>query len=325
VAALEGSEEGRAWLARLRTHLDEYGWRVDAILELAEPTWREDLDIPLNALQGLVALDDAEDPDVRLQRTAERRERLLAGARARLAGDPEQLARFDALYAPARNHGVIDEDHNFYIDQMGNAGLRFPVLEFGRRLVGHGTVDQIDDVFMLTTAEIRAGLLGMDQRAVVAARRAELAHWATITPPPTIGEPPPDDEIDPFMAGLIKTAAPPVPQAQTATVIRGTPASPGTARGRARVARSLEEASTVEPGQILVCEMTLPPWSVLFATIGAVVADTGGVLSHCATVAREYGIPCVVGTVVGTTAIPDGALLEVDGTSGEVRIVGGPA
>jgi pyruvate,water dikinase len=87
------------------------------------------------------------------------------------------------------------------------------------------------------------------------------------------------------------------------------------------VARSLEEASTVEPGQILVCEMTLPPWSVLFSTIGAVVADTGGVLSHCATVAREYGIPCVVGTIVGTTTIQDGAMLAVDGAKGEVRIL----
>jgi pyruvate,water dikinase len=216
---------------------------------------------------------------------------------------------------------VLDEDHNVYIDQMGNAGLRFPVLELGRRLVRHGTIEEIDDVFMLTTPDIRAGLEGADQRALVDARRAEMAHWAAITPSPSIGEPPPDDQIDPFMAGLIKTDAPPVPQEQTATVIRGTPASAGTACGRARVARSLEEASSVMPGQILVCEMTLPAWSVLFATIGAVVTDTGGILSHSATVAREYGIPAVVGTTVGTTTIKDGALLEVNGTTGEVRIL----
>ena len=90
------------------------------------------------------------------------------------------------------------------------------------------------------------------------------------------------------------------------------------------MARSLEEASTVEPGQILVCEMTLPPWSVLFSTFSAVVADTGGILSHCATVAREYGIPGVVGTIVGTTTIHDGAMLIVDGAKGEVRIVDVP-
>jgi pyruvate,water dikinase len=178
---------------------------------------------------------------------------------------------------------------------------------------------------MLTMAQIRDGLDTVDQRATVAAQRAELTHWAAITPPPTLGEPPADEEIDPFLAAMIKTDAPPVPQKQTATLIRGTGASPGTACGRAKVARSLEQASTIKPGQILVCEMTLPPWSVLFATASAVVTDTGGILSHCATVAREYGIPCVVGTIVGTTTIVDGALLEVDGTKGEARIVGGPA
>ena len=324
LAALEGSQEGRALLTGLRAHLDEYGWRVDAILELAEPTWREDLAIPLNALHGLVALDDAEDPDARLQRTAERREHLLAHARGRLADEPERLARFEVLYAPARNHVILDENHNVYIDQMGNAGLRFPVLELGRRLVGHGTIDQVDDVFMLRTAEIQAGLRGADLRALVTARRAELAHWATIAPPATLGEPP-AGEVDPFVAALIKTDAPPRPRTQTPSVIRGIAASAGSVRGRAKVARSLEEASTVEPGQILVCEMTLPPWSVLFATIGGVVTDTGGILSHSATVAREYGIPCVVGTTIGTTAIRDGVMLEVNGTAGEVRIVGEPA
>jgi rifampicin phosphotransferase len=323
IAALARDDEGRALLARLHAHLDEYGWRMDSILELAEPTWLEDLNVPLNILHGLVAQDDAEDPAARLARMAERRERLLAQARARLADDPDQLARFEALYAPARNHVVLDEDHNVYIDQMGNAGLRFPVLELGRRLVRHGTIEEIDDVFMLTTADIRAGIGGADQRALVDARRAEMAHWAAIAPPPSIGDPPPDDEIDPFMAGLIKTSAPPPPPS-IPSVIRGTAGSAGTVRGRAKVARSLEDATSVMPGQILVCEMTLPAWSVLFATIGAVVTDTGGILSHSATVAREYGIPCVVGTGIGTTTIRDGMLLEVNGTTGEVRILAGP-
>lgn len=324
LSALEGSEAGRAFLIELRTYLEELGWRADAILELAAPMWREDLAIPLNALRGLIDRGDEEDPDLRLQRIAERRERLLAAARARLGDDPERLARFDALYERARHHVTVDENHNFYIDQMGNAGLRRPVLELGRRLVGHGVVDGVDDVFLLTMVQIVDGLHGVDQHAQVARQRADLAYWATVTPPPTIGEPPPDDELDPFIMAMIKVDTPPEPQVQTQTVIRGTPASPGIARGRARVARSLEEASSIRPGQILVCEMTLPPWSVLFSTISAVVADTGGILSHCATVAREYGIPCVVGTTVGTTVLKDGMLLEVNGTTGEVQILGGP-
>jgi pyruvate,water dikinase len=322
--ALEDSDEGRALLAELGAFLGEHGWRIDAILELAEPMWREDLTIPLNTLRGLIELDDADDPDARLQRIVQRRERLLAQARASLADDPARLAHFDTLYQQARHHVIIDENHNFYIDQMGNAAMRLPTLELGRRLVRHGVVDRVDDVFMLTTAQIRTGLQGVDQRAVGGAVRAELARWATITPPPTLGEPPTGGVIDPFLAAMMKTDIPPEPREQTAMLIRGTAASPGTARGRARVARSLEEASTIEPGQILVCEMTLPPWSILFSTVSAVVTDTGGVLSHSATVAREYGIPCVVGTVVGTTAIRDGMLLLVDGTAGEVTIVAEP-
>jgi pyruvate,water dikinase len=317
---LEATEEGRSFLKELRVYLEEYGWRSDAIMELAEPMWREDLAIPLNAIQGLIGRDDTEDPDARQRRVVERRERLVARAQARL-GDPGQRRRFDALYEQARNQVQIDENHNFYIDQMGNVALRLPILDLGRRLVWHGSIEQVHDVFMLTTDEIARGLSGVDYCDVVVKRRVEMARWATQTPPPTLGDAPADVAIDPFLAAMIKLDVPPVPREQTATVIRGTPASPGTARGRAKVARSLEEASTVEPGQILVCEMTLPPWSILFSTIGAVVADTGGVLSHCATVAREYGIPCVVGTIVGTTSIRDGEMLAVDGATGEVRIL----
>ena len=66
--------------------------------------------------------------------------------------------------------------------------------------------------------------------------------------------------------------------------------------------------------------MTMPPWTPLFSTVAAVVADTGGVLSHCAIVSREYGLPCVVGTIVGTSVLKDGMLLTVDGSKGIVRI-----
>ena len=70
----------------------------------------------------------------------------------------------------------------------------------------------------------------------------------------------------------------------------------------------------------MVCEMTVPPWVPLFATVSAVVADSGGILSHCAIVAREFGLPAVVGTRVGTTTIRDGMIVTVDGTKGLVRI-----
>jgi len=73
---------------------------------------------------------------------------------------------------------------------------------------------------------------------------------------------------------------------------------------------------------VLVCEMTMPAWTPLFATVSAVVADSGGVLSHCAIVAREYRIPCVVGTYVGTQVLKDGQRITVDGAQGIVHIEG---
>jgi rifampicin phosphotransferase len=87
------------------------------------------------------------------------------------------------------------------------------------------------------------------------------------------------------------------------------------------VLRSLSEADRLEPGDVLVTEFTAPPWTPLFATAAAVVTDAGGILSHCAVVAREYGIPAVVGTGRATATIQDGQQIEVDGNAGLVRLL----
>jgi pyruvate,water dikinase len=107
-------------------------------------------------------------------------------------------------------------------------------------------------------------------------------------------------------------------------VLKGVAGSPGVVTGTARVVRSLAEASVLDEGDIMVCEMTLPPWVPLFSIVSGVVTDTGGVLSHCAIVAREYGLPAVVGTQVGTTTITDGMTVTVDGTKGVVLLGTGP-
>jgi len=106
-------------------------------------------------------------------------------------------------------------------------------------------------------------------------------------------------------------------------VLKGNAGSPGKVRGPAKVVRSLSEAGKLQKGDVLVAETTAPPWTPLFATAAAIVTDTGGVLSHCAVVAREYRVPAVVGTGRATTTIRDGQILEVDGDAGLVRI--GPA
>jgi pyruvate,water dikinase len=318
VSHLEGSDEGRAFLGALQSYLDEFGWRSD-VFELSEPAWREDPAIPLNALQGYIALDESGDPELRYREAMRLREKLLAQARERLSGDSEKLARFNELYEMARHYLPVTENHNFYIDQVGITVLRLPILEIGRRLVSHGAVGGENDVFFLFQAEIREGLAEKDQRSLVAQRRAEIDKWSKIIPPGAFGEPPAPSG-DPFEEAMAKFDGIPAEPSRDSSIINGIGASAGTAQGRAKVVRSLAEASKVQPGDVLVCEMTMPPWTPLFSTVCAVVADTGGVLSHCAIVAREYRMPCVVQTVVGTSLIKDGMLLTVDGSKGIVRI-----
>jgi pyruvate,water dikinase len=105
--------------------------------------------------------------------------------------------------------------------------------------------------------------------------------------------------------------------------LNGIAGSPGVVRGTAKVVRSLADAGKLQPGDVLVTERTLPPWTPLFGIAAAVVTDIGGVLSHCAIVAREYRIPAVVGTGRATKTFHDGQLLEVDGDAGIVRRLGG--
>jgi pyruvate,water dikinase len=104
-------------------------------------------------------------------------------------------------------------------------------------------------------------------------------------------------------------------------LVRGHAGSPGKATGTARVISSIAEADRLQKGDVLVAETTAPPWTPLFGTAAAVVTDTGGILSHCAVVAREYRIPAVVGTRTATARIRDGQRVEVDGDEGIVRLV----
>ncbi len=315
---LQRSDEGRAFLSDFQAYLDEFGWRSDGF-ELADPTWREHPVIPLNTLHGYIYLDDDADPEVRFQQAVQRRETLLAQARQRLVGEPDKLARFNELYEMARHYLPITENHNYYIDQIGDAVMRLPILEIGRRLVRRGALAEEHDVFLLYLADIQQAFSGTNQQTLVAQRRADLDAWSRVVPPAAIGEPPPESD-DPFVQAITKMYGMPPEPSQDPDVITGIGASPGTVQGKAKVVRDLSEASKIDPGDIMVCEMTMPPWTPLFSTVSALVADTGGALSHCAIVSREYRLPCVVGTVVGTSVIKDGMLLTVDGSKGIVRI-----
>lgn len=190
---LENSDIGRSFLQAFRSYLNEWGWKSEAF-ELSDPTWREDPTVPLNAIQGYMRLDVSESPENKYQLAIKRREELMVAARAAVSDDPEKSGALEALYAQAEPFATITENHNFYIDQRGNSVMRLPILEIGARLVGHGRIAEINDVFHLDLDGIKAAFSGTDQKSLVLERKAEMGKWAKIVPVPTIGEPPDPEE-----------------------------------------------------------------------------------------------------------------------------------
>lgn len=323
VPALERDPACAAFLAEFRAFLSQYGHRSET-WGISYPSWIEDPSPAVKSLKDFLS-QQGRDLAGELQKLAAERDRLIADARARLTGYPAQAReQFEFLLAAATAGYYLSEEHGFWIDSYGFDCVRQVVLETGRRLAARGALEERDDIFHLTFVETRAAYAqpGTDRRGLVAERKAELAAFRDIQVPPVLGTEPPGPPPDnPMFRTMGKFFGAPPPPSDEPGVMRGTAGSAGYARGTARVVRSLADAQRLRPGEILVTETTAPAWTPLFASVAAVVTDTGGVLSHCAVVAREYMIPAVVGTGVATAIIPDGATIEVDGAAGLVRIV----
>jgi pyruvate,water dikinase len=308
---------GPKFLADLKTFLDEYGWRAESWGLSHFPTWAEN---PDNALMliGRYLSDANLSPAAAIARSVRQREEAEREVEARLSGDT--LAKFKGMLAACQGHVSISEGRAFWqLTIMGS--LRVPFLALGRKLVGAGVLDEPNDVFYFDVGELKAAARdSRSQKSVTQSRRAELERWERLNPPPFVGAPPPPGfppEIASLMTKFFGLGV--VPSTEK-NVITGNGASRGSATGRARVIRELSESGRLEKGDILVCPSTAPPWTPLFAIAAAVVTDSGGILSHSAICAREFGIPCVVGTQVGTREIPDGAMVTVDGAAGVVHI-----
>ena len=191
--------------------------------------------------------------------------------------------------------------------------LRRALLAMGRRLAGEGALDAPEDIFHLRLDEVdRAGAPWPPPPARVAELRAAMerrrARRAALADTP-----------------VVDLTAFPRAKVQGDVLARGTPGSPGVADGPARVIRDASEFGELRPGDVLVAPFTNPAWTPLFQRAAAVVVDSGGAASHAAIVAREYGIPAVMGTGDGTRRILDGAEVRVDGARGVVIAPAAPA
>ncbi len=324
VPALESFPEGHDFLIDFHAFLQEFGKRGET-WGLDYPSWIEDPTPVIKTIRDYMS-NPGHDPVRDQQALADEREQMIAEARAALANYPEAVrGQFEFLLKAAQTGIVLSEDHGYWIDFQAMYEFRRIFMEVGRRFAKAGVVVMADDIFHLSFDEVRDTaryLPRIDRRELVAIRRAEIEQYRAITPPPFVGAPPVHSPADdPGSRTMGKFFGSPPPASDDPDVLFGAAGSPGVVRGPARVIRDIADAARLQPGDIMVTATTAPPWTPLFATAAAVVTDTGGVLSHCAVVAREYRIPAVVGTGFGTQAIVDGQIVEVDGERGSVRIV----
>jgi phosphohistidine swiveling domain-containing protein len=287
-----------SFFAELDAFLDHYGWRGE-LWCIDNPSWRERGPGFWAALRRF-ASDGARSPDDVLGAAAARRSELTARLAAAI-DDDDRRARFLRRVERLADYVPVREERALW-QLVATGSLRHAVLARAATLVDRGVIDSVDDVFFLLPAEVDAA--EPVDRTTVAARREEHARWSSLRPPAAVGALP---------GGTTSPAG--------SGVLTGTAASRGVARGTARVIHDLAEADVVEPGDILVCPTTAPPWTPLFAVVAAVVTDTGDLGSHAAIAAREYGIPCVVAVSGATERIPDGAEVVVDAGAGTVELL----
>jgi pyruvate,water dikinase len=208
-------------------------------------------------------------------------------------------------------------------------------LEAGKRFVARGHLDCIDDVFDLEFDEVvRALVDSASVRHIVEKRQGE-RNWAIANPGPAsygpVPSPPPSFASFPkearFLAEGVTWALEQIFATEQsgrvqrdASRIEGISASTGEYTGKVRVIREESEFSKIQPGDVLVCPITSPVWSMVFPNIGALVTDSGGILSHSAIIAREYRIPAVVATGNATSLLTDGQVVTVNGDRGLVEL-----
>lgn len=310
----------------------EYGCRV-VNYEIADPCLDEQPELALALIRD--QLRAGFDPDAVDEVLRGRRSRARAEALRLLEErDPEQRHRFERALERALVAYPVREDNQFFTYSVPAALVRRAAREVGRRLVAAGLLDRVDEVFLLRPDHLRTALRErLDCRAEARRRARERAQALADPGPPAYGTPPgppPSMSALPPAVRLANEAfawtvehvfgAPGGSEGGAEAAVTGVGASAGTYTGPARVIRGQDEFDRLRAGDVLVCPATSPTWSMLFASMGALVADAGGMLSHQAIIAREYGIPAVVGTGDGTSRLHDGQIVTVDGTTGVVRV-----
>jgi pyruvate,water dikinase len=334
-------EPGRKWLSELETSRNPwFNVNVGDGFYHYHRSWNDDLSLPFSALPGYIEKVKAgENLERPIDQLKDERQGLIDGYRDLLATDEERVS-YDQMIELACRVFPYVEGHKFYCEHWYTNLFFNKIREFGAILSEHGFFEDAEDVFHLSHYEVEAAIIDLMTSwsngsvprgpkrfpALVAERKKAIEVWAKMETPPALGVVPDliDDPAIVMLWGITRESLNSWLSAGETdpNEIRGFAASNGVVEGTARVVKSVQEIDRLQKGDILVCQVTNPTWAPVFHKIAAAVSDIGGSMSHAAIVAREYGLPAVVGTGQATARIRDGQRVRVDGGRGIVTILG---
>jgi pyruvate,water dikinase len=298
--SLSGIPAGREFLNNFQSFLDRFGHREVVLSSVLQPTWKDSPEVVLELIRGLSRAGVQQDKREKSWEAA--RDQLMRQTLMRLPGMQRWIMK---MVATARSLWQVREDTHFEATRILPI-LRRIFLELGERLVRIGVCSTAAEVFHLTWSDLQRvdGTWPPSQEMA-----AELHNFIQFRKRKRLAL-----EAVPIIDPRLYQPASPNREA----LLTGMPGSPGSVEGPVRVIHSANEFSRLQPGEILVAPYTNPAWTPLFQRAAAVVVDGGSAGSHAAIVAREYGIPAVMGTIMGTQKLVDGQRIRVDGSGGFV-------
>ena len=307
------------FLAMFDDFIFNFGSRGPNEWEARSPSWETRPELALSAIERMRLAPASADPATHSVDRARERAAAAEELLSVVAGDPAVHGQLSVAIAasqawiPARERTKTNNIRLIH-------ECRMPMRELGRRMVARGFFDEVED-FGFVQADEMEQLLAANAgdagtwRSVVRERRAKYEELSAKIPQFVfVGTPAGPDTWEARSA----TSA---DRLSTGDTLQGMPGCPGVSRGRARVILDSNDPTALEPGDILVAPITDPSWTPLFVPAAGVVVDVGAPLSHAIIVSRELGIPCVISATDATRRIPDGALLEVNGSTGVVTVL----
>ncbi len=309
-----GDPDAGEFLAKFALFLHDHGSRGPNEYDPRAPSWEARPRAALAAIDLMRRSDASQAPSRRAGAAVAERDRVIDDIRFRLKATPDTSAMFDTALRSAQLFLAGRERAKTNVVRVINEA-RMALYEYGRRLVESGVIEEVEQVFMVTDEELDP--LRADPSAfstIIAKRWSQYRRLFDFEPAFVVnGRVPSIDDMASRATKQVMLAAP-------GTVLHGAAGSGGVATGRARVVVDPADPSGFEPGDVLIAPQTDPAWVPLMVPAAGVVVNTGAQGSHAMIVSRELGIPCVVSVAGATDAIPDGATVTVDGTSGTVTV-----